>query len=67
MNMIEFLQKRAKKIEDVQEDLFELKHGLEAAEVEHNGKSALIMEVDSEEKAVLLNYDDENFEWVEFG
>ncbi|QIW88806.1 hypothetical protein P59_209 [Bacillus phage P59] len=67
MEMIKFLRRQAKEIEEVEEKLFELQTDIIAAEVEHEGRSALIMEVDWEEKAVYLNYDDVNFEWVEFG
>jgi hypothetical protein len=36
------------------------------AETEHNGRSAIVMEVDWENREVLLNYDDVNMEWISF-
>lgn len=66
LNLVDFMKKRSKKIEDTKEELFELQHGLEGGEVIHKGKETIIMEVDWNEKEVLLNYDDVNFEWVSF-
>jgi hypothetical protein len=64
--LIGFLSKRAEKIEEMRADLFELQFGLEGAEIEHKGQEALIMHVDWNTRQVYLNYDDVNFEWVDF-
>jgi hypothetical protein len=61
-----FLRNRAEHIEHMRDELFELQHGLEGAEVEHKGQEALIMHVDWANRQVYLNYDDVNFEWVDF-
>lgn len=66
MNLMELLKKRSKKIEETYDLLFELENGLVGADVEYQGKEAIIMQVDWEDKSVLLNYDDVNMEWIAF-
>lgn len=66
MGFTEYLKKLDEKIEDAKEKVFELQTGVIGAEVEYDGESALVMEVDWEEKKVLLNYDDVHMEWVSF-
>lgn len=66
MDLIKFMQKRANKIEELKEELFELKYDSIGAEVMHEGNEAIIMEIDWENREVLLNYDDVNMEWVSF-
>jgi hypothetical protein len=66
MDVVKLMQRRAEMVEDMKEELFNLQYGLDGAEVEHNGEPAIIMEIDWKERAVLLNYDDVNMEWVEF-
>jgi hypothetical protein len=66
MELINSLKNRAETIEEMKESLFELQYGLDGAEVEYQGKEAIVMDIDWVEKQVLLNYDDENMEWVSF-
>lgn len=66
MELIKLMKKRNEKIENTQEELFELMNDLDGAEVEYQGKEAIIMHIDWNEKQVLLNYDDINMEWVSF-
>ncbi|WP_226035721.1 hypothetical protein [Aquibacillus saliphilus] len=66
MELIKLMQKRSDRIENVKEDLFELETDLIGAEVRHEDKEAMIMEIDWMQKAVLLNYDDVNMEWITF-
>lgn len=67
MEVVKLMQGHSKRIEALKEELDELEDGLMGAEVTHNGKQAVINGVDWEEKAVYLNYDDVNYEWVTFG
>jgi hypothetical protein len=66
MELINSLKNRAETIEEMKESLFELQYGLDGAEVEYQGEEAIVMDIDWVEKQVLLNYDDENMEWVSF-
>lgn len=64
--IVEFLQERREEIEQLREKLHELEDGLDGADVEHEGRAAIIMHVDWDAQYVMLNYADEDMRWLPF-
>ena len=60
----EKIKKNKLRIEELREEISELEDNLIGIEITHEGKEAIVMEMDWDAEEVYLNYDDENFEWV---
>lgn len=60
------LKAKLEKIEELREELHELETSVIGAETKHNGKDAILFEVDWNNRHALLNYDDKYYEWIEF-
>ncbi|UPI12929.1 hypothetical protein [Bacillus phage SBSphiJ5] len=66
MSLIKRLQDMSDDIERLEEEIGELRWELIGAEVTYKGKEAIVDTIDWRANQVLLNYDDENYEWVSF-
>lgn len=66
MSLIKGLRGMSDAIEKLEEEISELRWELIGAEVTYKGKEAIIDTIDWRANHVLLNYDDENYEWVSF-
>ncbi|UPI11923.1 hypothetical protein [Bacillus phage SBSphiJ2] len=66
MSLIKRLQDMSDDIERLEEEIGELRWELIGAEVTYKGKEAIVDTIDWRANHVLLNYDDENYEWVSF-
>lgn len=66
MSLIKRLRDMSDDIERLEEEIGELRWELIGAEVTYKGKEAIIDTIDWRANHVLLNYDDEHYEWVSF-